>query len=161
MSASWANLTDIRAPCVCMTATVWSVQSCPEVRIRSPASVQCQNSNDPQNVDKKVRGRDSAMKGVSDRLTQEILIIINEKNVKVFQNCPKLLQIFKLANCFNISKNCIFFLFSKLLELSIVFLKIVKNWYYFALFDKSVKVFQNCKKIQNCKNCQIVKLLSK
>ena len=37
----------------------------------------------------------------------------------------------------------------------------MKNWYYFALFDKSVKVFQNCKKIQNCKNCQIVKLLSK
>ena len=97
----------------------------------------------------------------SQRPTQEILIIINEKNVKVFQNCPKLLQIFKLANCFNISQNCIFFLFSKLLELSFVFLKIVKNWYYFALFDKSVKVFQNCKKIQNCKNCQIVKLLSK
>ena len=117
------------------TNTVWSVQSCPEVRIRSPASVQCQNSNDPQNVEKGPR------KGFSDegsqRPTQEILIIINEKNVKVFQNCPKLLQIFKLANCFNISKNCIFFLFSKLLELSIVFLKIVKNWYYFALFDKS------------------------
>ena len=49
---------------------MWSVLSVPEVRIRSPAPVQCKNSNDPQNVDKK--GLSNCLKCSNDQFGRQL-----------------------------------------------------------------------------------------